>query len=69
MQKLVAAGKGGWGGGMGEVVTSGAFFSFFPFSFLSVIQTYLCIPVILLINDLRVNYLFMITTKVAWPVD
>ena len=28
MQKLVTAGKGGWGGGMGEVVTSRAFFSF-----------------------------------------
>jgi len=27
-QKLVAAGNGGWGGGMGEVVTSSAFFSF-----------------------------------------
>jgi len=27
MQKLVAAGKGGWGGGMGEVVTSRAFLS------------------------------------------
>ena len=34
MQKLVAAQKGGWGGGMGEVVTSRAFFPFF-FGFLN----------------------------------
>jgi len=37
MQKLVAAGKGEWGGGMGEVVTSPAFF---PFSFLNARTAY-----------------------------
>jgi len=42
---MVAAGKGGWGGGMGEVVTSRAFFlsfflSFFPFSFLNTRTAY-----------------------------